>query len=566
MARILVVDDEESIVYTFESFLADEGHEVLVGRSYEEALKHLSEHEVDVVYSDIVLGGRTGIDLLREVKARNLTCPVVMITGFPEIQTASAAVRLGAFDYVAKPVVQETLLHLTGLALQHKKALDERENYRSHLEAIFASVEDAIVTVDRDLRVLELNEAAEDLCGLHRDAIGRRLEDTVMPCKEAILESVGKTLDGPGSVRARRCECRREGRSTLVFNVSTYPLSGRMDRAAGAVVVVRDETCLADLEHDLRERRQFHGIVGKSEAMQRVYSLIERLADVDTTVLVTGESGTGKELVAEALHCQGVRRSGPLVKVNCAALPENILESELFGHVKGAFTGAAGDRIGRFQAADGGTIFLDEIGEISNRVQLSLLRVLQQKEFERVGDSRPVRVDVRVIAATNRDLKKKVDRGEFREDLYYRLKVVEMPLPPLRERREDILLLTEHFVNKFNGKLGKGIKGMSFEAERLFMEYAWPGNVRELENAMEHAFILCNQDTISTDVLPPQIQAVHPAVAPVPPSKEDLDAYAIRQALWKTAWNKAKAARLLGIDRKTLYRKISLHGIIEEPS
>jgi transcriptional regulator with GAF, ATPase, and Fis domain len=427
-------------------------------------------------------------------------------------------------------------------------------------------VEDAIVTVDGDLKVLELNEAAGDRFGLRREDIGRRLEDAALHCKGAVLESIEETLDGPGSVRARRCECRREGRSPRVCSISAYPLLLRKDRAAGAVVVVRDETCLAELEHELRERRQFHGIVGKSEAMQRVYSLIESLADIDTTVLVTGESGTGKELVAEALHCQGVRRSGPLVKVNCAALPESLLESELFGHVKGAFTGAQSDRIGRFQAADGGTIFLDEIGEISNRVQLSLLRVLQQKEFERVGDCRSIRVDVRVIAATNRDLKKKVDRGEFREDLFYRLKVVEVPLPPLRERREDIPLLTDHFIDKFNGKLGKGIKGVSFDVERLFLEYAWPGNVREFEHALEHACILCRQDTICLELLPPHIQPACPADAAVPPTKGDLDARAVRLALCKTDWNKAKAARLLGIDRKTLYRKISQYGILEGPS
>jgi len=564
MAKILIIDDEECIVYTFESFLSDEGHEVLTAKTYDDALKHISGTNVDVVFSDILLGGKTGIDVLREVKARGLTCPVVVITGFPDVRTASEAVRLGAFDYVAKPVVQETLLRLTNLALQHKRALDERERYRSHLEAILTSVEDAIVTVDKDLTVLELNEAAKELCELGREAIGKTLAEMQMPCKERVLETLGETLQTQQSVRGRRFECRREGRPSLVLSLSTYPLISRPDRYLGAVLVVRDETRLADLEHDLNQRKQFHNIVGRSKAMQDAYSLIEILGDVETTALITGESGTGKELVAEALHYQGVRRSGPLIKVNCAGLPENLLESELFGHVKGAFTGAVSDRIGRFQRADGGTILLDEIGEISGRMQLSLLRVLQEKEFERVGDSRSIRVDVRVIASTNRDLAERVKRGEFREDLYYRIKVVEISLPPLRDRREDIPLLVEHFVEKLNRKLKREIRGVSSDVESLFMKYVWPGNVRELEHALEHAFILCRQDHICIDHLPPQLMAFVLCGRAAPLPKGGIDVHAIRQLLRKTDGNKAKAARLLGIDRKTLYRKISKHGIVDD--
>ncbi len=565
MARILVVDDEESIVYTFESFLSDEGHEVLAARDYDEALRLIAAADVDMVFSDIILGGKTGIDILRDIRARGLTCPVVMITGFPEVQTASEAVRLGAFDYVAKPVVQDTLLHITSMALQHKRALDERERYRSHLEAIFASVEDAIVTVDKNLSVLDMNEAARRLCGLGQEATVKTLAELPIPGKERVLEALGETLETLLSVRARRLECRREGQPSLVLSVSTYPLTSRQGTSLGAVLVARDETRLADLEHDLDERRRFHDLVGASPAMQGVYALIESLADVETTVLITGESGTGKELVAEALHYQGARSSGPLVKVNCSALPENLLESELFGHVKGAFTGAARDRIGRFERAHGGTIVLDEIGDISNRVQLSLQRVLEGKAFERVGDSRPIRVDVRVIASTNRKLTERVARGEFREDLYYRLRVVEISLPALRDRREDIPCLIEHFITKLNTKLRREIRGVSSEVERLCMTYAWPGNVRELEHALEHAFILCRRDTIDVDHLPHELRAVVRSGPAAPPPAEATDAQAIRRALSRTAGNKAKAARLLGVDRKTLYRKIARHGITQDP-
>ena len=243
--------------------------------------------------------------------------------------------------------------------------------------------------------------------------------------------------------------------------------------------------------------------------------------------------------------------------MNCSALSENLLESELFGHVKGAFTGAVSDKVGRFQKADGGTIFLDEIGEMSSRMQLRLLRVLQEMEFERVGDSTTIKVDVRVVAATNKDLFEQVRLGQFREDLYYRLKVVELTLPPLRKRREDIPLLVDYFLKKFNEKLNKKITGISVDVQKTFMEHSWPGNIRELGHALEHAFILCHQDTIILDHLPPELRAVG--------LRWNKDDYyqALRQALEKTYWNKTEAARLLGISRQTFYRKMREYNIAE---
>jgi DNA-binding NtrC family response regulator len=563
MARILVVDDEESIVYTFESFLADEGHEVLVARSYDEAVRQIGG-DVDLIFCDIILGGKTGIDLLGEVRARGLVSPVVVITGFPLARTAAEAVRLGAFDYVTKPVVQDTLLHLTRTALQRKRALDECEQYRLRLEATFSSVEDAIVTVDTGMRVLDVNAAATDLCGLGPAAIGRRMHDTGAPCA-GLVEALEETLRVSRPVRARRVEWRRPGYHGRVLSVSTNLLVDAESRLLGAVMVVRGETRHAELARGPGGDRRLHAMLGKSEAMQKVHALIETLADVDSSVLITGESGTGKELAAEALHHLGARKAGPLVKVNCSALPENLLESELFGHAKGAFTGATGDRIGRFQRADGGTILLDEIGDISRRTQLSLLRVLQEKEFERVGDSRPMRVDVRVLASTNRDLGAMVRRGEFREDLYYRLKVVEVVLPPLRERREDIPLLTACFIARLNQKLGRKVSGLSADVERLFMDYAWPGNVRELAHVVEHAMVLCGeQETICMHHLSPELFPVcrSAAVAPVTTrAGGDLSHEAIQGVLRRTDGNKAKAARLLGIDRKTLYRRMARSGI-----
>jgi DNA-binding NtrC family response regulator len=564
MADILVIDDEESIRYTFANFLSEAGHAVSVARNYAEGIAQISGRNFDLIFSDIILGGRTGIDILRVAKESNLICPVVMITGYPTVETAAEAVRLGAFDYLQKPVEQETLLHITRLALAHKSVLTENERYRAHLDAVFRSVEDGILTVNKELAVLELNEAAVRICGLTRDGIGRDLASLPMRCKEQALEALKKTVEGRTSVRIERCECNNGPDVLKILTFSTSPLIDCRGVFTGAVLVVRDETRLAILEQDLQERRRFHNLVGVSERMQKIYSLIGSLADVETTVLVSGESGTGKELVAEALHFMGGRRDRPLVKVNCSILSENLLESELFGHVKGAFTGAVSDRTGRFQKADGGSLFLDEIGDISPRVQSSLLRVLQEKEFERVGDSKPVRVDVRVIAATNKDLREMVKRGEFREDLFYRLQVVELTLPPLRDRKEDVPLLVEHCLKEFNGKFHKKIDGLSADVERIFMNYSWPGNVRELRHALEHAFILCSGNTITADLLPLHLTSSREIVDASPGASDSMNEQTIRRTLEKTAGNKAKAARLLGMDRKTLYRNIEKYNIVSE--
>jgi transcriptional regulator with PAS, ATPase and Fis domain len=301
--------------------------------------------------------------------------------------------------------------------------------------------------------------------------------------------------------------------------------------------------------------------------MQNIYRLLEDLANLDTTVLITGESGTGKELVARALHYSGNRAFQPFTTVNCSALAESLLESELFGHVKGAFTGAIKDRLGRFETANGGTIFLDEIGDISPLIQLKLLRVLQEKEFERVGESTPRKVDVRVIASTNKDLREKVRNGEFRQDLYYRLKVVEVVLPPLRERLEDIPLLVDHFRGIFNERFGKNIEGISGEVLNIFMNYSWPGNVRELEHVMEHAFVLCHGGLITMEQIPVDIRNVMPSghsIRQKSKTKAPREKEEIINALKNTGWNKAKAARLLGIGRRTIYRKIDDYQIEKE--
>ena len=316
-------------------------------------------------------------------------------------------------------------------------------------------------------------------------------------------------------------------------------------------------------EAEMYKSEKISNIIGTSAAVQKMYAFVQILAGVKSTVLISGESGVGKELIAEAIHYykeESKRR--PFVKVNCASLPDELLESELFGHVKGAFTGAIKDRIGRFQMADGGTIFLDEIGDISSKMQLRLLRVLQEMEFERVGDSVPVKVDVRVITATNKDLLGKVKRGTFRNDLYYRLKVVEINVPPLRDRRQDIPLLAHHFLDKLNRQYDKKITAISQDVLNVLLEYDWPGNVRELKHVMENVYVLCNHPTIALKDLPDGFCRGKSANSIRDKRDKGFDERAeIVQALAQTGWNKAKAARLLNIDRKTLYTKIAKYTI-----
>jgi two-component system response regulator HydG len=562
---ILLIEDEEILRFTFKSFLSREGYEVITAEDYDAALKVISESDLDLIIADIVLKGHTGLDVLREVRDKDMRTPVIMITGKPSIETASEAVRLGAYDYLIKPVEKDGLLRVTGQALRYKAVLEEKdraeaekEKYRSDLETIFASVQEGIVTVDSHMRAMKANESFERICDLgSEDIIGKRFDEIAKRCNFACSNVLQEVLRTKKEVRAVRLECRHDERKRQMVVLTCSPLKDRSGNFSGAVMVIRDVTRESDLERELKERRQFQNIIGKSGKMQRIYELLEDLANSNTTVLITGESGTGKELVANALHYSGNRANNSLVKVNCSALSDSILESELFGHVKGAFTGAVQDKIGRFEMADGGSILLDEIGEISPAIQLKLLRVIQEKEFERVGESKPIKVDIRIIATTNRNLKESVRLNNFREDLYYRLKVVEIPLPPLRDRIGDIPLLVDHFRKLFNRRFNKKIEGVSDDVLRMFSEYTWSGNIRELEHAIEHAFVLCHGRFIVLDHLPPEIREFNRDQTIFSEIESSINLQAILQALEKTGGNKSKAARLLGISRRTIYRKLS---------
>ncbi len=368
-------------------------------------------------------------------------------------------------------------------------------------------------------------------------------------------------LTGHGSIDSA-VDAMRNG----AYDFLTKPLS--LDRLAlivkralqGRELVLQHR----QLQEELRERKSFESIVGRNAEMQKIFQIVRRAADSKASLLITGESGVGKELVADALHNLSPRRDKPLIKVHCAALSESLLESELFGHEKGAFTGAAARKRGRFELANGGTLFLDEIGEINQNVQIKILRVLQDKRFERVGGEETLEADVRIVAATNRDLKKEIEAGRFREDLYYRLNVVQIHLPPLRERRDDIPLLVTAFLNETAAENGKKIDGIDARARSALYKYPWPGNIRELRNCIESAVVMCEGHIITADDLPPGIAESGGAEAVAVPANiplEEAEKIIIMQSLAFNKGNKSKTAEALGIGRKTLHRKLAEYGV-----
>ncbi|MFW6049960.1 MAG: sigma-54-dependent transcriptional regulator [Myxococcota bacterium] len=443
--QILVVDDDRSMCELVEAGLAKRGYQVDWRTRASEALQVLEGHDFDVVVTDLKLDDMSGIALCERVVGSRPDVPVVVMTAFGSMDAAVSAIRVGAYDFITKPIEMEALAAAVGRAVQHRHLSEE---------------------------VKRLREEVED-------------------------------VRGPGEM------------------------------------------------------------VGESATMRKVYDLINRVGESDATVLITGESGTGKELVARALHRKSERGKGPFVAINCAAMPPNLLESELFGHVKGAFTDAKHSREGLFVEASSGTLFLDEIGEMAPEMQAKLLRSLQERRVRPVGGSQEIPFDTRIIAATNRDLDADVEQGRFREDLYYRINVVRVDVPPLRSRGSDILLLAQHFIDRIRKRSGKEVEGISSQAAQKMLEYDWPGNVRELENSMERACALARFDQITVDDLPEKIrnyQSSQMVIASDDPSDlptlEDLERRYIQRVLKAVAGNKTQAAKVLGVDRRTLYRKL----------
>lgn len=579
-SRVLIVDDEASIRLTFEMFLAREGYgPITTASTFDEALVAIKEHTFDLIISDIVLEEKRGTDLLCKIRESGIECPVVMVTGFPNLDTAAEAVRYGAFDYISKPVNKETLLKFVRLALKHwklenekKELLQENEKFKRYLETIFSSVRDAIITIDNEMKIVQLNETAKQWLLYSESDNQTNLESYKNAMGKACLEDAKQVFSTGQEVREHQVECKVADGHIRIISLNAAPLEDGFDEFDGVVIVARDITLpVPDIE--INSRNRFHGYVGSSQVMQNVYKLIENVGKVDTAVLVTGESGTGKELAAEALHAESDRCNMPLIKVDCASISEELLESELFGHKKGSFTGADRDRKGRLLLADKGTLFLDEIGDISPRMQLRLLRFLQEKTFTPVGQDIPIEVDVRIIAATNVNFIEKIKDGSFRQDLYYRLKVVEVKLPPLRKVKDSVPTLVRHFLALFREKLNRNIHGVSDQALEALTRYPWPGNVRELRHVIERACVVCEGSTISLDHFPEEIQepvsppsaqaetttVVTGGAATLPPYISEKDE--IIDILKRARGNKSKAARLLNIDRSTLYRKMQRLGI-----
>jgi DNA-binding NtrC family response regulator len=458
-ASILAIDDELGILQVLQEILEAEGYGVAAATSGAGGLALLEEQRFDLTITDLSMPGLGGLEVLQYLVQHQPECPCIIITGFASIPSAVAAMRQGAYSYLAKPVDAAELRLVVARALEHHHL--KRENLQ--------------------------------------------------------------------------------------------------------------------LKKQLHRRYAFTNMVGQSPAITRVFDLIHKVADTDSTVLIQGESGTGKELIAHALHYHSSRHGGPLIPVNCAAIPEELLESELFGHERGAFTHAVRTRLGRFEQADGGTIFLDEISEMSPGLQVKILRVLQDHAFERIGGVKTIRVDIRVIAATNRNLEDLVAGNHFREDLYYRLNVIPITVPPLRERLSDIPLLVQHFLGEFSRKRKKPQKRFSPAVMDSLLRYSWPGNVRELENLVERLVLLAEGETIEADDLPEKFQAGDPGGQTVfrelPAEGADLNAALlalerrlILQALERSNWVKSRAARLLHLNRTTLLEKMKKQNIAAVPN
>jgi PAS domain S-box-containing protein len=440
--------------------------------------------------------------------------------------------------------------------LKQKQAKLQAEMERS--ETVLNSIADGIYTVDLQMHITAFSRTAEEMTGYREeDVIGKS-------CREILNSSVCETdcpLRWTLQYRKPVQNCSavligKDGRRIPAF-VSSDLLRDFQGEVCGCVGIIRDRSEVEALKDRIQSEYTFSDFVARSKPMIDIFDRIRAVAATDSTVLLQGESGTGKEIVARALHHRSQRKSGPFIRINCASLAENLLESELFGHVKGAFTGAIKDKPGRFELAEGGTLFLDEIGDTSLALQAKLLRVLQEREYERVGGIRTFKSDVRVIAATNKDLLREIERGNFREDLYYRLCVVPIHLPPLRRRKEDIPLLVEKFIEKFNAR-GKRITEISSRAMALLIEYEWPGNVRELENAIEHAFVTSTTGRIERQFLPATLRQAPAPAARLP--AEAAEEEQILRALELQRWNRNEAARKLGMSRTTLWRRLKRMG------
>jgi PAS domain S-box-containing protein len=434
-------------------------------------------------------------------------------------------------------------------------------------EIILESISDGVFTVDHKWHITSFNRAAEEITGISRsEAVGRYCWEVF---RSNMCEgdcALRRTMKQGKSIVNTSAYIINSDKKRIPVIASTSVLRDENGTVLGGVEVFSDLSLVEELRRELDSRFQMGDMVSRSPSMQRIFKILPQVADSDSTVLILGETGTGKELLARAIHDISIRRNKPFVAINCGALPDTLLESELFGYKAGAFTNAVKDKPGHFAAAEGGTIFLDEIGDISPAFQVRLLRVLDQHKFQPLGSVKSVKADVRVIVATNKDLAGMVENGKFRQDLFYRIDVVHLELPPLRDRKEDIPLLVDKFIFRMNSLRGRAVTGMDREALGLLMSHDFPGNIRELENAIEHAFVLSSDGIIEQQHLPHSVIAKAASPSTDHPTLQDglksAEARAIMDALKRNSYNRLAAARDLGMHKSTLFRKIKKLGII----
>lgn len=449
------------------------------------------------------------------------------------------------------------------LALRTSELMDEKNK----LDAIFNSNIEGTFTIDNNWNVTSFNRSAEKITGYKKsEAIGKKCWEIFNSplcrngCHMEQTISRGKTMIG------NELEILNKNGTMIPIRVNSGILLNNKKENIGAVETFIDISEVKNLSRHLETFFSYENIIGRNKEIQQIISVLQSVSQTDSSVLITGESGTGKELAARAIHLKSSRRPGPFIAVNCSAFAESLIESELFGHEKGAFTGAIKTKTGKFELAQNGTLFLDEIGDLSPAIQTKLLRILETRVFERVGGNKPIKLDVRIIAATNKNLAEEIAEGRFREDLFYRINVINIHLPPLRERMDDLPLLVKHFIEYFNQKFNKNISKLSSSAYDRLMEYNWPGNIRELENAIEHSFVLCCSSIIQKEDLPKRIRNLSTnttslGVTGKAKSFQDMERDLIISVLNKNSWNKQKTARELKIDPSTLWRKIKKYSI-----
>ncbi|MGD2098976.1 MAG: sigma 54-interacting transcriptional regulator [Desulfobacterales bacterium] len=431
---------------------------------------------------------------------------------------------------------------------------------------ILDSIADGVFTVDLDFQITSFNRAAEEITGFSRNtAIGQACSDVFKAdvCSDACI--LKQALKEQKAIVHRPVYIIRTDKKRIPISVNATLLRNKAGHVIGGVETFRDLTSVQKLRKALRKQHSFNDIVSKNEKMNKIFSILPRIAESNSTVLIGGQSGTGKELIARAIHNHSPQKDGPFVTVNCGALPDTLCESELFGYKAGAFTDAKRDKLGRFALAQNGSIFLDEIGDISPAVQIRLLRVLENRVYEPLGSTKTIETNARVIAATHRNLGELVKQGTFREDLYFRINVIRLSLPTLAERKSDIPLLIDHFIERFNHIHGRNILGSTQEAIAAMLMYPWPGNVRELENAIEHAFALCQEDLIQMAHLPEDVIPENGSIVVTTGlTLKEVEKQTIEQALKRNSWKRVKTARELGINKNTLRYKIERYGINTE--